>query len=330
MNAVPSTHHLAAEGAPLVEPTGHVGLLGLSTWTLVGAGIIEVLLYRVLRPLVAFDGQSFPAWLQLGLSAGAAYALNLVWVLGLLVVSGRLHQHLRETPAEHRAGRLALCATGALFVGISLLSGLAPGWAEQAGLIGIRLFGTFTCAALLTALSVVPTRASLRFKLGMVLVMAPLLLQFAAYYGAARAEGIESSHADLLQLGQGVAIGAAVLVPLCFVPDLQRREVVFAGIITLLVGVAAAWLIWLDWQTAAQIIQSVTGLRLPLGRPGQAAAICGLCCLAFSVLVLLVRPQPQRTRGVGLLLLGLAGYQLQEGPRMVLFLAGLLSVVRGY
>ncbi len=292
-------------------------------------------MYRVLRPLLRPEADVLPRWLLHGLEGAGDFALNLVGVLSLAVLAVALLWVVgKGMLGESAGGRLAFGLVASLWVPLSALAMFAPGRIDAWGIGMARatflLQVSFICLALLAMLSALPARGQGRVKVGLLLLLVPLLLHFEAYFNLAtgrRAEGVGA----LLLLGQGTVVLALILSPICFLPG--EREKGGPG---MALGLAAAAIcsltflavVLLDWEMAARLLQSVAGMRLPTTRWVQGLYILGAGDLVFTAVALLALGGALQLRGFGLALLGMAGYRLQSNSELALSLIGLLCIAR--
>ncbi|MCS6914775.1 MAG: hypothetical protein RMK29_07990 [Myxococcales bacterium] len=316
---------LAGDGPPAAP--GRFSLAAV----LVLAALLEIGLYRILRPLLRSELDLVPGWLLRATELSGALALNLTSVLGLMLLAGVVLQLARPGLLPHIVARLSLGLVGGVHVLLALGLLAAPGWMSALGLSVTRahviLQASFVCLGVLLALGVLPMRAQARLKVGMVLLIAPALCHFYTYWGVVR--GTLSAHQmSVLGLGQAIHGAAAALALVCFCPWPLRQGVALAGTLSALVLLGGALLCLMDSEMLARTAHAAFGIRLPPARLPQVLYLVCLGSFLFASLILVLQGDWLRLRGLGLVLWGLSGYEVQDPHRMALLLLGVAAVLR--
>jgi hypothetical protein len=132
----------------------------------------------------------------------------------------------------------------------------------------------------------------------------------------------------LLSLGEALAVTVAAVSPGAFWPRGVRPHLPLAT--GLVVAATAAALSIADWPTAARVAAYGFGLELPMELPAVALCAVALGSLAATTAALLLAGGAARLRGIGLALLGAAGYQLEFPGQLAASLLGLLCIADSY
>ena len=310
--------------------------------TLGGVAVFEFLCNRVLGPLsTAPIGAAPGSTLAIVISALSRYSQNLAAVLGIFVVAALLLSAMRQGgSAGQPLGRMSIVMMGGLMVVLSTLLTLWPDFMSAAGVLKRAqwlLQLSAVCVALLITLGVLQRRGPPGIqKLGIVLVMLPALFQLEIQWGVMTSSGALQRYGLLTLLyGPLLAMATLAMGSLCLSewrPARPRPALLALGF-----GLAAAVLmgviIFLWSSTALRLIYMAFDLRLPMRFEAQTLYLLCLTAWVYAVSGLFftggMRPGSERQRGLGLLLLGLAGCQARTLPQMMFFLAGLLCAAEG-
>lgn len=306
--------------------------------------IFEFVSNRVLQPLsTAPLGAAPGSPLALTIAGLSRYSQNLAAVLGILVVASLLLSAMRSGGAASQPlGRMSIVMMGGLMVVLSTLLTLWPDFMSAAGLLkrGQWLLQlSAVCVALLITLGVLQRRGPAGIqKLGIVLVMLPALFQLEIQWGVMTSSGWLQRYGLLTLLyGPLLAMATLAMGSLCLSEWRPARP--GPSLWALGFGIAAAAVmgvvIFLWSATALRLIYMAFDLRLPMRFEAQTLYLLCLTAWVYSVSGLFFigrrdgSGDSERLRGLGLLLLGLAGCQARTMPQMMFFLAGLLCAAEG-
>lgn len=305
------------------------------------AASAEFLTNRLLQPsLVAALGVgATTSAIVTGLSR---FFLNLATVLGVMVLASLLYRATLPGGAASRPlGRLSVMTMGALLCGLATLLVLAPEtltavielkrtqWLTQ--LSGVCL------AALVVVGLLAPPSPTVRvepirgiYKLGALLLLLPPLLLLETQWGLFT--GIRAlQRYGLLTLLYGPVLAVAALGggALCMstLPPRPRTAVPLFG--AALVTTLMAVMVNRAPNLTMRIIYMSFDLRLPPNSEAYLLYLLSLCAWVFAVLALFMSNRSARVRGLGLLLIGLAGCQAKSLHQMLFYLSGLLCIVEG-
>lgn len=323
------------------------GGLWKSRWFLPGtlgiAALAEFLFNRLAPPVMtALGGGSS---LTSGIEVAGRFSLNLATVLGIMVVAGLLWRATLVGPdmagvASRPMGRVSALMMGSLLCGLASMLVLAP-----RGLSAVlelkraqwlmQLAGV--CLALLTVLGILaqPVQTTSRwaryrqrrYKLGALLLILPPLLLLEMQWGLFT--GIRAlQRYGLLTLIYGPVLSVAALgMGAMFLMKLPPRpRGFFPGASALLTTVVMMLMLRRFPNLAIRIIYMSFDLRLPPHIEAYALYLLSLFAWVFAVVALLVGEKAERPRGLGLLLIGLAGCQSRALHQMLFYLAGLLCI----
>lgn len=341
MSAEPADDAAADPQPPARQTWLGPGFLPLS---LGAVAVFEFLSNRVLQPLsTAPLGATPGSTLAIVVGALSRYSQNLAAVLGIFVVAAMLVAAMRPGGAASQPlGRMSIVMMGGLTVVLSSLLTLWPDFMSAAGLLKRAqwlLQLSSVCVALLITLGVLQRRGPPGIqKLGIVLVMLPALFQLEIQWGVMTASGWLQRYGLLTLLyGPLLAMATLAMGSLCLSEWRPARPT--PSLWALGFGLAAAALmgviIFLWSSTALRLIYMAFDLRLPMRFEAQTLYLLCLTAWVYSVLGLFFigrggsNTGSEPLRGLGLLLLGLAGCQARTMPQMMFFLAGLLCASEG-
>lgn len=304
--------------------------------------LFEFLTNRVLSPLSGAVLGAVPgSTLAAVIGALSRFGQNLAAVLGVIVVSSLLLSALRPgAAASHPLGRISIVLMGGLAMLLSTLMTLAPDSLSAAGFLKRAqwlLQLSSVCVAMLVAMGVLQRRGpSAIQKLGIVLLMLPALFQLEIQWGVMTASGSLQRY-GLLTLLYGPLLAMATLAMGSLCLSVWRPARPAPAFWALGFGVSAALVmavvIFMWSATALRLIYMSFDLRLPMRFEAQTLYLLCLTAWVYSVAGLFFSGRSstssERMRGLGLLLLGLAGCQARTLPQMMFFLAGLLCAAEG-
>ena len=262
---------------------------------------------------------------------GGPYLLHLTGVLTLMVAAGGMAGHLKRGELFPRGMRLTIAALSLIFlllVAVSLFFGRLPERYQ------IHLETSFGFVVALLLLSFIGSEGvSARARAGFALFALPVLLHVAALV-AARGDWLTHAAVTperLVAVGEFVLLFAAVTSPLLLPPAATPASRVGAGL-ALAAGVTAFFFVAFLGRT--DLVQTVALYGVQLELPRALSFLGGFYVLALfgfltAVTVLLLSPGPTRLTGLGVCLMGIAGYQTSSPVSLGLSLCGLLSLATG-
>jgi hypothetical protein len=294
-------HHAGVPEAP-PPSRGRLSLVGF-----LGALLFfELWLNRIAARLVRLDAgrRLEPTWRRL--DTLAFFLFELASVLGAMlfvgaiarVVSSRTHR-----PPLRMSVALVGGVTATLVAGGSIVR-LPPRLMPHLYLSAIFLLLVIVLGALAQ-----PTSRRVRAGLAMLAVPVGLML-VANLLQRLSAPGVLDPRASLLAESAG-----AVLVTIgIFSPWLLGPEgpggpaAVAAGAITAGAGIGLGHA---AWDVAARLAGIGLGVAIPVGPVALPIYVLGASAIVYTTVALLMRPGPDRLRGVGLFLIGAVGLQLE-------------------
>lgn len=299
-----------------------------------GAALSEFLLYRLLTPLLHMFPTLLPLRLRGGIELGGTFAAHFASLLALLLCAGLArrilgHGGLGATPI----GRLGLGVMMAVFMLMALGQTFIPTTLAQAiGALRAQWLAqtSSVCVALLVLLSVLPRRriAGLH-KLALALLLLPPLMQLENQWHLIAARSVLLRFSLMLVI-YGTTVAAVVLgaaaVLLAPLSSWRWREESLALAMTALISGGMSALLLFSHGAATRLIYIGFDLHLPAEAAAQGLYMLSLSAWCFGVLSLLLRRGPHRRRGLGLLLLGLAGAQPRAIHQVAFYLCGLLCL----
>jgi hypothetical protein len=298
------------------------------------AALAEFLLFRLLQPLLRMFPHALPGWLWSVLDVAGNYSLNLASVLSLVVTAALLLAAMAPGGlASDPVRRTGLSLMSLVFLFVCSLLILSPGVAAQhLGLVRAQWLAqtSSVCLSLLTLLSVLPRRtASRRHKVALLALLMPPLLLLETHWGLLSSRGILQRYSLFLAIYGSTAaavslgISAALLWPS---RDLRWREDSIALSCAAVLVTGMSLLLLRDHGLAARVIYIGFDIHLPVSAIAQSLFILSFAAWSISTMALLVRKGSYRRRGIGLLLVGLAGGQARTIHQACFYLAGLLCL----
>ncbi len=307
---------------PYQSPYGNL------TATLVVVAFLDLVIDRLLGHL--FLSPACQTGISCLLLRGGPFLMHLTGALALIVGAGGILGHLRRAELFPRGMRLTvalLSATFWLLVTLFLLFGRIPERYQM------HLQTSFGFVVALLALSFVGSVAPARMRVGFGLFALPTLMHIAA---SVAVRGGWLSHGPisperLISLGELGLLLAAFTSPLLLLPAQNPTSRLGAGL-ALAAGVSAFFFV--AFLGRADLVQTVAlyGVQLELPRAMStlgAFYVMALFGFVTTVAVLLLSAGPFRLSGLGICLIGLAGYQASSPVSLGLSLCGLLALATG-
>lgn len=302
---------------------------GNLTAALLLVAFLELVIGRLVGRLFLAPGcQS--GWSCLWPRAGSLL-LNLTGLLALMVGAGGIAGHLRRGELFPRGVRFTVAALSLVFL---LLLALSLVFGDMPARYRVHLETSFAFVVALLALSVAGSvAASPRARIGFLLFALPGLLHVGALifgrrgwigYGLVRPE-------RLTLAGELTLLLAAASAPLLLLPRRLPRQRLAAGL-ALAAGVGAFFFVAFVGRT--DLVQTLALYSVHLELP-RALTVLGvwyvLALFGFLTTVgaLLLSPGAWRLAGIGMCLLGVAGYQASSPVALSLSFCGLLALATG-
>ena len=288
----------------------------------------ELLFNRILGHLVAVDPLAPRTLGRRIFSDGRLFLYELTAVLAAMLLGSALARVL--TSSHYRLGaRISFTLVGFICVILTALGAVA----ELPADLYLDLQLSFAFLLLLITTTIVAARAPARLKLGVIVLFLPPALHFAARLvrRLSPVPELTSMPLELEAVAQATLAAAAVIAVPCLASRRHGRRLAVA-VAAGLVGFAAV-IVRADWDTAARIAGYGFGVSLPMQPWAILVYLLAFGGFTYSVATLLMAPGPERLRGWGLLLYGLAGLDYQAPFQMALSALGFLciaeSVLRG-
>jgi len=289
---------------------------------LAGVAFAELAVNRLFGHLVPLDPFAARGFWRRALTDVRLFLYELVAILSAMMLGSALARIAAGGDRYRIGARVSFTLVGVLVVILSALGAVA----ELPPDLFFHLHMSFAFLALLITMSIVGARTQARVRLGAVLLFLPIALHFAARMTRRMSPVPEltSTPLELEAIAQATLAAAAVVSIPCFA---SRRHGVRLGLglAAIFVG-ATAVLVRLDWETASRVAAYGFGLVLPMASWALVVYLLALGGFVFTVTTLLSSPGPERLRGYGLLLYGLAGFD-QEAPfQMTLAALAMLTI----
>jgi len=298
------------------------------------AALVEFLLYRLLQPLLRMSPTVLPAWLQGSLLTAGTFSAHFAAVLSLCVLLALLLLAMRERGiASHPVGRLGLGLMSIFFVTLAASEILLPRTlASTLGLVRAQwLMQTSSlCLSVLLTLAILPRQtASHWHKLAMLLmVLPPLLLLENQWHLLTSRDFVQRISLVLILYGptmSAAVMGLTGLLLLSGRPWYWPKDSVALLLTSLIVGMMTMLLL-IAPAGATRLIYIAFDLQLPHQPLAQGIYMASLAVWSMATISLLLRHGVLRLRGMGLLLVGLAGAQPRTIHQETFFLVGLLCM----
>jgi hypothetical protein len=219
--------------------------------------------------------------------------------------------------------RAALTVTGgiaAVLCAVGVFSRMSPRLHAQ-----LYLSAIFTLVVL--AIGTLAVSASRRLRAGIVLLTLPLVLTLvAALLQRMSPTGVLDPNASMLvEMAGGALVLCGLTSPVLLgPPGPQGGLAVLLGAIVLGGGLTLGRV---AWDTATVLAAAGLGVSIPVQPALFAIYVIGAAAMAYTIGALLVRPGPERLRGVGLLLVCTMGLKLDLPYQMAATLLGVLCLM---
>jgi hypothetical protein len=290
---------------------------------LAAVAFVELVLNRVIGRLIHLDYLQPRSGLTRAIDDVGLFFYMLTAVLAVLLLSSAIIRLAVGGDAFRPGARVSIPLIGTVFDVLAMLAILVqPRPLPPALHFHLQL--SFFFLGLLLVLSVLATPSASRIKLGVVLILAmigvkviPVLL---IRTGALPPTTVwRGETVGLLALALG-GVGALLLAPW------HTRGARLASVLTWIVVAGAAVVMRRDWDTAARVAAYGFGVDLPIAPLGQLVCLGALAAGLYSALRLVLQKGTQRLRGFGLVLIGLAGLQLDGPGQLALAALGLFCL----
>lgn len=298
---------------------------GNLTAVLVVVALLDLLLERLLGRLFMAPGCSGGGgctWAQL-----APFFLYLTGVLAVMVGAGGVAGHLRRGELFPRGVRFTVAGLSLIFW---LLVVMSLGFGRMPERYQFMLEASFGFVIAMLVLSFMGSEAaSARTRAGFLLFALPTLLHVAALL-IARRHG-PFSPARLAALGEVTLLAAAATAPVLLLPRGVPRARLAAGL-AMAAGLGAFFAV--AYLARTDLLQTIVLYTVQLELPRAATLLGGAYIVALlgfvtAAVVLLLSPGPARLSGLGICLMGSAGYQTSSPVALSLSMCGLVALSTG-
>jgi hypothetical protein len=282
----------------------------------------ELALNRIAGHLVRLDPFTARGFWRRTFSDSRLFSYELVAILSAMMLGSALARIALFGERYRIGARISFSLVGLVVVALSALGAVA----ELPADLFFHLHMSFAFLALLIVFSIVAARTPGRVRLGVVLLLLPIALHFAARLARriSAVPELTSTPLELEAIAQATLAAAAVVAVPSFAS--RRNGVRLAiGLAAALVG-ATAVLVRLDWDTAARVAAYGFGIALPMAPWALVVYLLALGGFVFTVTTLLSSTGAEKLRGWGLLLYGIAGLDQQAPFQMTLAAIGLLCI----
>jgi hypothetical protein len=298
---------------------------GNLTAVLLVVALLDLVLERLLGRLFVSHGCTGGlgcAWPRI-----APFFLYLTGLLALIVGGGGVVGHLKRGELFPRGVRFTVAGLSLVFwllVSLWLLFGRMPERYQ------FMLEASFGFVIALLALSFAGSKAaSARTRLGFLLFALPTLLHVAALLSARRHAPLNPER--LAAYGEYALLAAAMAAPLLLLPRGVPRARVAAGL-AMAAGLGAFFAV--AYLARTDLLQTLVlySVQIELPRAATwlgAAYVIALLGFVTAAGVLLLSPGPARLSGLGICLMGSAGYQTSSPVALSLSMCGLVALSTG-
>jgi len=261
---------------------------------------------------------------------GGLFLLYLTGMLALCVFTWAVVILIRDHNLLRVTDRIIFTVVAALFLPLAAMGQIF----ELPGPVGPYLNVTFGALLLALVWGFLRRPAHLRARLGVLYLSAPILLHV-VWLTTQQVPGLASvDHGEVLlriyESAEHLVVVGAFAAFLFFAP-FPRLSNLFEPIPMVVAGVVTAALALLAKFHYIETAQAAyNGLRINLPTP-SVHGVMHLAALFFLVLTigtLIRRPGPARATGLGLALIALSGFHLQEPYQLLLTLVGMMQVMR--
>jgi hypothetical protein len=302
-------------------------LLALNLTALLAlAALADLVFYRVVNGV--FLPSRHGTLAERLLSDFGLFVSNLAGILALLLGMVALLRALRSDDVFPRSMRITVSTVGLFF---SVLSGLGVLWIVATPRYDVHLRISHGFLVFFLVLGIWHGTRPWRSKLGVTLFAMPVVIQAMALFFD-RMSWSRLGPGQMVRVAHAVAIAAMTATPILLTPrPWKASRLVFAigaGILFAIVLAAAAILRFDLVQAVAfyGLRVDLTGLAFSTEYLYTGALIVAFACLGASTVICLAVPGRSRLAGWGLLLLAVAGLEINS-PKPALFtLCGLLAL----
>lgn len=292
-----------------------LSLVGLLAATL----LLELLLNRVGGRLLHED-VLMPPFLGQVIDVGGRFLFFFSSALAVMLVAGGFGRFALASSLVPRGARLATAAPAVLFIFLALV-GI---FVRLRGALVIYMQGSFTALVTLVVLAAVLGSVSRRRRIGLAVLVLPLGLRFAGIFLEAGGSSVAGRTAGLY--GQLAMVAGGLALPACFgaLPRGWRGWV--AGLLAVGAFMATIGALMVDRETVARLVAYAVGIEWPFERVVEGLFALSLATWVWVVVGRMTMPGPSRLLGLGLGLIGLAGYQLHRPGYLAASLTGFLCL----
>jgi hypothetical protein len=292
-----------------------LSLVGLLAATL----LLELLLNRVGGRLL-HEEVLMPPLLGQVIDVGGRFLFFFSSALAVMLAAGGFGRFALASSLVPRGARLATAAPAMLFILLALV-GI---FVRLRGALVIYMQGSFTALVTLVALAAVLGRGSPRRRLGLAVLVLPLGLRFAGIFLEAGGRTEAGRTAGLY--GQLAMVAGGLALPACFGALPRERRGWVAMLVAAGVFMATIGALMGDREMFARLAAYAVGIEWPLGHLMEGLFVSSLAAWAWVVVGRVTMPGPSRLLGLGLGLIGLAGYQLHRPGYLAASLTGFLCL----
>lgn len=303
------------------RPAGWAGIPLVAVLAVIA--LLELGVNRILGHLLQLDPFVKRTFARRALTDTRLFLYELTAVLSAMMLGSALARIAGYGDRYRVGARVAFPLVGILVVIFSALGAVA----ELPPDLFFMLHMSFAFLALLVTMTIIAARTPGRIRLGAVILFLPVALHFAARLTRriSPVPELTSTPLELEAIAQATLAAAAVVAVPCFAS--RRHGVRFGiGIAAAFIG-ASAVLVRLDWESAARVAAYGFGVSLPIAPWALCIYLLALGGFVFTVATLLSSKGPERLRGWGLLLFGIAGLDQQAAFQITLASVGLLCIV---
>lgn len=283
-------------------------------------------LRRALWPVLRSDRLMASGALRDVTDFTARFAFNAATVMGITLAVLGLARLLVRRSIVPRGAKAAVGALATAFLPLLMLAA----WRPLPLVLAIYLQASFSCLLCLVMLGGVLAGGAPRARLALLLMALPAVLILPwvmATLNAARSDGALVSAGPRLAEWAGelaAVVAAAASLPL-LLP--RRPSLAVPALATGAVLATAGFVCFHEADLALRVASDGFGLDLPPSTPGRLLFLAALGAWAFASVALLVRPGPERLRGYGVVLIGLAGFRLDAPVHYAAAMVGMLCLV---
>ena len=287
-------------------------------WLLALALLVELVVNRVTARHLHEAVLVPPSWWRSAIDVGGLFAFYFASALAALTATLGIWHLVTASALVPRGARGALSALAVAWIPLALF-GVVAG--RFVGPLGVYLEGTTAALALLIVLAGALATVPARVKLGMLLLFAPLALHLAGSFMRTPASALAARQIAQLVLMVVAGLSLPLLRP-------SGARWWLPSLVGVLVLIAALAVTRLDDDLASAIAGYGFGVILPLSRIGVVCSCLALASWSFLATALLATAGPARRFGLGLMVLGLTGFQLELPGQLAATLCAFLCLLR--